>query len=93
MSRRKGKKLGGRLVKLRDDLGSFVRNLQPQNLCKLDIQKAYDHLNKMFLILMMQGLWSQLDKIGETLHYHSEAFSPNKHDPCGLFFLSKGTKI
>ena len=66
------------------------RSKQPGILCKLDIQKAYDHLNWNFLILIMQRMGFGAKWIRWVKHCIStKKFSVNIIRPRWIFLFSK----
>ena len=45
-------------------------------LCKLDVEKAYDHVSCDFLMYMLLALWffREMEKMDKVLHFNCKVF-------------------
>ena len=46
-------------------------------LLKMDIGKAYDHVNWDFLLVVMTKAWAKVDKLYTMVHFHNKLFCPH----------------
>lgn len=57
-------------------IDSILKSNEGAVMCKLDIEKAYDHVDWSFLfsVMSMMGFWGEMDPVDAVVYFHSQLF-------------------
>ena len=76
-----------------EDVDSILRSNRGSILCKLDLEKAYDHVD-MFFFLWCWKRWAleQMDWVDQVVHFYCRNFCVDKWNPRRFFRNSRGLR-
>jgi hypothetical protein len=67
-------------------LASRLRFREPSVICKIDLEKAYDHVNWDFLLYMEVQFWEEILLLDSSLYFLSSCSSPGLRARLGFQF-------